>query len=133
MPFEVIQHFGFASGRDTDKFNGWAFSDRAVNGTLYLTKMANAMISGKITAAYDHGTHILFVADVTEARILSDVPSVTYEYYFEHIKPKPAPALAQKKGWICKICGFVYEGEELPSDYVCPLCKHGPEDFERIG
>lgn len=133
VPFEVIQHFGFASGRDTDKFNGWIFSDRAANGTLYLTKMANAMISGKITAAYDHGTHILFVADVTEARILSDVPSVTYEYYFEHIKPKPAPTLEQKKGWICKICGFVYEGEELPSDYVCPLCKHGPEDFERIG
>ena len=91
------------------------------------------VIAGKVVSTQDWGTHTLFVADVTEAKILSQAPSVTYAYYFEHIKPKPQPQLTQKKGWVCKVCGYVYEGEELPPDYVCPLCKHGPEDFERIG
>lgn len=133
VPFEIFQHFGFQSGREVDKFHGWAFAERSAAGTLYLTKFTNAVISGQVIAAQDFGTHTLFVADVTEAKILSQVPSVTYAYYFEHIKPKPQPQLTQKKGWICKICGYVYEGEELPPDFVCPLCKHGPEDFERIG
>ena len=133
VPFELFQHFGFQSGRDTDKFDGWAFSKRAENGTVYLTAFANAHISGTVVSTQDWGTHTLFVADVTEAKVLNRTPSVTYADYFDHIKPKPAPQLAQKKGWICKICGFVYEGEELPPDYVCPLCKHGPEDFEKIG
>lgn len=133
VPFELFQHFGFQSGRDTDKFDGWAFSKRAENGTVYLTAFANAHISGTVVSTQDWGTHALFVADVTEAKVLNRTPSVTYADYFDHIKPKPAPQLAQKKGWICKICGFVYEGEELPPDYVCPLCKHGPEDFEKIG
>lgn len=133
VPFEVFQHFGFNSGRDMDKFDGWCFSEKAENGTRYLTAMSNAMISGTVVSTADWGTHTLFVADVTEAKVLSNVPSVTYAYYFDHIKPKPAPNLAQKKGWICKICGYVYEGEELPGDFVCPLCKHGPEDFEKIG
>lgn len=133
VPFELFQHFGFQSGRDTDKFDGWAFSKRAENGTVYLTAFANAHISGTVVSTQDWGTHTLFVADVTEAKVLNRAPSVTYADYFDHIKPKPAPQLAQKKGWICKICGFVYEGEELPPDYVCPLCKHGPEDFEKIG
>ena len=130
---DSFKHFGFQSGRDTDKFAGWAFADRSENGTLHLTKFSNAVIAGKVVATQDWGTHTLFVADVTEARILSQVPSVTYAYYFAHIKPKPQPQLTQKKGWVCKICGYVYEGEELPPDFVCPLCKHGPEDFERIG
>ena len=133
VPFEIFQHFGFQSGRDTDKFGGWAFAGRSENGTLHLTKFANAVIAGKVVSTQDWGTHTLFVADVTEAKILSQAPSVTYAYYFEHIKPKPQPQLTQKKGWVCKVCGYVYEGEELPPDYVCPLCKHGPEDFERIG
>ena len=73
------------------------------------------------------------IADVTEAKVLSNVPSLTYAYYFDHVKPKPKPAaLNEQKGWVCKICGYVYEGEELPADYVCPLCKHGPEDFEKL-
>ena len=72
-----------------------------------------------------------FIAEVTEAHVLNDVPSMTYQYYFDHVKPKPAPSAEKKAGWVCKICGYVYEGEELPADYVCPLCKHGPEDFER--
>ena len=79
----------------------------------------------------DYGTHTLFVADVTEAKVLSKEPSVTYAYYFDHIKPKPQPKDENKPGWICKICGYVYEGEELPADFICPLCKHGAEDFER--
>ena len=133
VPFELFQHFGFQSGRDSDKFDGWAFSKRAEHGTVYLTAFANAHISGTVVSTQDWGTHTLFVADVTEAKVLNRTPSVTYADYFDHIKPKPAPQLAQKKGWICKICGFVYEGEELPPDYVCPLCKHGPEDFEKIG
>lgn len=133
VPFEIFQHFGFQSGRDADKFGGWAFAERSENGTLHLTKFTNAVIAGKVVSTQDWGTHTLFVADVTEAKVLSQMPSVTYAYYFEHIKPKPQPQLTQKKGWVCKVCGYVYEGEELPADYVCPLCKHGPEDFERIG
>ena len=132
-PFEVYQHFGLRSGRDADKFDGWAFSDRSGNGTLYLTKMTNACISGTVVSTVDLGTHTLFIADVTESRVLSDAPAVTYEHYFSHIKPKPAAAAAQQKGWICNICGYVYEGEILPADYVCPLCKHGPEDFTKLG
>ena len=84
--------------------------------------------------SYDYGTHTLFVADVVEAGILSDEPSVTYAYYFAHIKPKPQEKLEEERhGWVCKICGYFYEGEELPADFVCPLCKHGADDFERVG
>ncbi len=133
VPFEVFQHFGFQSGRDTDKFAGWNAVQRGENGTLHLTQFTNAVISGNVVSTQDWDTHTLFIADVTEAKILSEIPSVTYAYYFENIKPKPAPQLGQQKGWICKICGYVYEGDELPADYVCPLCKHGPEDFEKIG
>lgn len=131
-PFQMFQHFGFQSGRDVDKFAGYEKAERSANGLYYLTSGSNAVISGKVIEARDYGTHTLFVADVTEARIISDVPSVTYQYYFDHIKPKPQPTDEKKVGWICKICGFVYEGEELPADYICPLCKHGAEDFEKI-
>jgi len=78
------------------------------------------------------GTHTLFTAEITEARVLSDEPSATYAYYFEHIKPKPQPAQEKKKGFVCKICGYVYEGDTLPADFICPLCKHGAEDFEPL-
>ena len=94
------------------------------------------MLSGKVIQTVDCGTHTLFIADVTEAKILSKEPSVTYAYYFAHIKPKPLPAAmsdAPKKGWICKICGYVYEGEDLPADFICPICKHGVADFEKLG
>ena len=132
-PFKVFQQFGFCSGRDTDKFAGCGYDCRTVNGVRYVPENTNAVISGRVISATDYGTHTLFVADVTEAEVLSGVPSVTYQYYFDHIKPKPAPAAEKKTGWVCKICGYVYEGEELPPDYVCPLCKHGPEDFEKLG
>ncbi|MCI8619942.1 MAG: MBL fold metallo-hydrolase [Oscillospiraceae bacterium] len=132
-PFTIFQHFGFQSGRDADKYAGWAYADTAANGVKYLTKYTNAVIAGKVVAAVDWGTHTLFIADVTEARILSQEPSMTYQYYFDHVKPKPQAAPKEQKGWVCKICGYVYEGEALPADYICPLCKHGAEDFERLG
>ena len=127
VPFEIFQRFGFQSGRDADKFNGLEEIKRAENNNYYLTKYANSFISGNVIDSIDCGTHMLFIAEVTEAQVLSDAKSVTYEYYFANIKPKPQK---QVKGWVCKICGYVYEGEELPSDFICPLCKHGAEDFE---
>ena len=129
VPFEVFERFGFKSGRDTDKFDGVDYAERSENDILYLTKYTNGLISGKVIEAVDCGTHTLFVADVTEAKILSDEKSVTYQYYFDNIKPKPE---AKKKGYVCKICGYVYEGEELPGDFICPWCKHGAVDFEEI-
>ncbi len=133
VPFALFQQFGFKSGRDTEKFDGKYEIRVSENGLVYLNQFANAFISGSVIQTIDCGTHTQFIADVTEARMLSAEPSVTYAYYFEHIKPKPQPAEDNKPGWVCKICGYVYEGENLPADYVCPLCKHGPEDFERIG
>ncbi|MCL2052938.1 MAG: flavin reductase [Oscillospiraceae bacterium] len=129
-PFKVFEQFGFSSGKDTDKFAGTDESNRTSNGIRYVPEYANSMISAKVTQTVDCGTHIIFIAEVTQALILSQVPSVTYQYYFEHIKPKPAPRKESVKGFVCKICGYVYEGEELPSDIICPLCKHGASDFE---
>ena len=131
-PFTVFQHFGFQSGRDVNKFENCAEEKRAANGILYLPKYANAFFSAKVTDAYDYGTHTLFVARVTEMRVLSDEKSVTYAYYFDNIKPKPAPKTGEKKAWICRICGYVYEGETLPADFICPICKHGAADFEPL-
>lgn len=128
-PFALFKHFGFQSGRDVQKFDGKYQIRVSDNGLVYLSEYANAFISGKIIETHDYGTHTLFVAEVTQAQILSDEPSVTYDYYFAHIKPKPQPADEDKPGWVCKICGYVYEGEVLPEDYICPLCKHGAEDF----
>lgn len=131
VPFKVFQHFGFQSGRDTDKFAGWQ-GPRSANGLCYLPEYTNALLSGRVISTADYGTHTLFVAEVTEARILSEEPSVTYSYYFQHIKPKPQPQAEKKKGFVCKICGYVYEGDTLPEDFVCPLCKHGAADFEPL-
>ena len=131
-PFATFQRYGFASGRDTDKFADVPEA-RTANGLRFVPETANAVISGKVISTVDCGSHTLFIAEVTEAHILSEDPSVTYQYYFDHIKPAPAAPAGQKKGWVCKICGYVYEGEELPEDYVCPLCKHGAADFEPVG
>jgi flavin reductase (DIM6/NTAB) family NADH-FMN oxidoreductase RutF len=131
-PFQVFEHFGFHSGRDTDKFGDDNELNRTDNGISYLEKYSNAVISGKVIESYDYDTHTEFVAEVTEAMILSQVPSVTYQFYMDHIKPQPQPLEENKKGFVCKICGYVYEGEELPADYICPICKHGAEDFERL-
>lgn len=124
-PFEIFQHFGFQSGRDTEKFVGEP--PRTSNGIAYVGASVNAVISARVQNIVDCGTHKLFIGEVTEARALSGEKSATYDYYFEHIKPKPEKA--EKKGYVCKICGYVYEGEELPADFICPICKHTAEDF----
>lgn len=137
-PFSLFQCFGFRSGRDTDKFADFSDTARSANGLLYLTNFASALLSAQVKSSVDCGTHTLFIAEVTEARVLSDVPSVTYAYYSANIKParekKPEGA---KKVWVCAICGYVYDEsaagvpfEQLPDDWVCPLCKHPKSDFE---
>ncbi len=131
-PFKVFQQFGFCSGRDTDKFSGFAYAERSENGLLRLNRYADAFLSCKVIDSYDYGTHTLFVADVTEARVLSNQPPITYAYYFANTKPKPQPPEEGVTGWVCKICGYVYEGDVLPADFICPLCKHGAADFERL-
>ncbi|GHT67635.1 hypothetical protein FACS1894110_13490 [Spirochaetia bacterium] len=136
-PFSVFQNFGFQSGRNVDKFAGAAEIKRSANGIIYESRYANSFISGTVISAGDYKTHTLFVADVTEAAVLGAAPSLTYQYYFDHIKPKPqngAPQAAaeKKRGYVCKICGYVYEGDELPPDFICPLCKHGAADFEKL-
>lgn len=129
-PFAVFEHFGFRSGRDADKFIGDPL--RCANGVAYVGGVSNAVFAGKIESYQDVGTHTVFIAEVEEAKVLSSVPSVTYSYYFANIKPKPQPKAEQKKGYVCKICGYVYEGEELPEDFICPLCKHPASDFEPL-
>ncbi|MBQ9467751.1 MAG: flavin reductase [Clostridia bacterium] len=128
-PFSVFENFGFRSGRNTDKFEGWE-KVRSDNGLLILPKYINAAISLKVEDYVDLGSHGMFICSVTEARVMSDKDTMTYTYYQKNVKPKPKTE--GKKGWVCKICGYVYEGEELPDDFVCPLCKHGPADFEEI-
>ena len=128
--FDTYKHFGFQSGKDVDKFESISFK-RAENGIAYITDEANAVISAKVVSTTDLGTHTLFLADVTDAFVLSDDPSVTYTYYQKNIKTAPAPASA-KKGFICTICGYVYEGETLPPDFICPWCKHDASYFKPI-
>lgn len=133
-PMDLFRHFGFQSGRDVDKFAGRA-DPVSENGLRYIDGPANALISGKVEQAIDCGTHMLYIALVTEARKLSDAPSMTYAYYFANVKPKPQPKPAEKprRGFVCRICGYFYEGDELPPDFICPLCKHGAADFEPVG
>ena len=129
--FRLFQRFGFQSGKDADKFAGLP-CPRLENGLLAVEETANAVLSGKVFSTVDLGTHLLFLADVTDARVLSGDESVTYSYYQRHIKPAPAPrpaAAAGKTVWRCPVCGHVYEGEELPADYVCPICKHAGSEF----
>ena len=130
VPFDTFKHFGFQSGRDVDKFDGYTDVKRSENGILYLTSCSNGFVSGKVIQTIDVGTHLIFIAEVEDCDILSDVPSVTYDYYHKNIKPKPQEE--KKGGYRCKICGYVYEGEPLPADFICPLCKHGADDFEKI-
>lgn len=127
--FDTFKHFGFQSGRDVDKFLEITFS-RAENGIAYITKECNGFISGKVTEMIDLGTHTMFIAEVTDGDILSDKASATYAYYHEKIKPSEKPV--EKKGYICVICGYIYEGDPLPADFICPICKHGVEDFKPL-
>lgn len=128
-PFAVFEAFGFKSGRDTDKFAGCT-PEKSENGLVVLPRHINAFLSLKVESYTDLGSHGMFVCTVTESRVISSEPSMTYAYYHANVKPKPQPA--KKKGYVCKICGYVYEGETLPEDFVCPWCKHGASDFEEI-
>ena len=128
-PFSVFQNFGFRSGRNTDKFEGEEVV-RSDNGLIFLTKYINAFMSLKVEQYLDLGSHGMFICSVEEARVMSDRETMTYTYYQNNVKPKPQTE--GKKGFVCKVCGYVYEGDELPDDFVCPLCKHGPADFEPI-
>lgn len=129
-PFRVFQNFGFQSGRQADKFAGWK-TCRSDNGLVFLPKYINAFMSLKVEQYVDLDTHGMFICTVTEARVMSDRDTMTYTYYQKNVKPKPETE--GKKGFVCKICGYIYEGDTLPDDYICPLCKHGAADFEPIG
>ncbi len=128
-PFSVFENYGFQSGRTVDKFANTEVL-RSDNGLVFLPKYINSFMSLKVEDYIDLDTHGMFICSVTEARVISDRETMTYTYYQNNVKPKPQTE--GKKGWVCKVCGFIYEGEELPEDYICPLCKHGVADFEPI-
>ena len=131
--FDLFRHFGFQSGRTVDKFADFADCKRSENGLFYVTRGTNAYISATVEQALDLGTHTLFIASVDDMEVLSPAPSATYAYYQSNIKPRPEKAAPQgKTTWRCTVCGYVYEGETLPADYICPLCKHPASDFEKV-
>ncbi len=128
-PFSVFESFGFVSGRNVDKFKDCT-PLRSDNGLVFLPRYINSFMSLKVEQYVDLDTHGMFICSVSEARVISDKTTMTYTYY--HSKVKPKPQTEGKKGYVCKICGYVYEGDELPEDFICPLCKHGAADFEKI-
>lgn len=131
--FDTFRHFGFQSGREVDKFAGYTDCERSQNGFYYVTAGTNAYISATVEQAIDLGSHTLFIAAVDDMEVLSDEPSASYAYYQSSIKPKPEkPVSGGKTVWRCSVCGYIYEGEELPADFTCPLCKHPASDFEKV-
>lgn len=128
--FETYKHWGFQSGRNTDKLESISFK-RSANGLVYIAEETNAFLSAKVVSTLDLGTHTLFIADVTDGEVLSQVPSATYSFYQNNIKPKPA-STEKRKGFICTVCGYIYEGETLPDDFICPVCKHPASDFRPL-
>ena len=127
--FDTFKHWGFQSGANVDKAVGITFS-RADNGVIYVTEGVNAVLCAEVSQIIDLGTHLLFIADVSDAFVLNETPSATYAYYHKNIKP--APQAQKKKGWVCTICGYIYDGETLPDDFICPLCKHPASDFKAL-
>ena len=130
-PFDLFKHFGFQSGRNVDKFADYPHSLTG-EGLPYLTGNACAYLVCHVTQTMDLGSHTLFIAEVVDADILSKEDALTYDYYHKNIKPAPAKTEAKKTGWRCTICGYIHEEENLPADFVCPLCKHGASDFEKL-
>ena len=126
-PFDVFKHFGFQSGAAVDKFADYKDIARGENGLIYMSKHINAYLSFVVTEAIDFGSHTMFKADITDGEMIGGSESATYAYYQQHIKPKPQ--IAQKSGYRCSICNYVYEGDVLPDDFICPICKHGASDF----
>ena len=129
-PFEVFRRFGFQSGATVDKFADFDDVTRSENGILRLSKHTNAFLSLEVTETMDFGSHTMFKADITDGEVLGEADSVTYAWYQLHIKPKPPTAF--HRGYRCNICGYVFEGETLPEDFLCPVCKHGASDFIRF-
>ncbi len=129
---DVFYRFGFQSGRDTDKFAG-SDEPASENALRYLPDVSNTLISGKVEQEVDCGTHVLLIATVTETKKLSGDPSMTYSYYHANVKPKKKAEDKPKCGYVCRICGYFHEGDELPEDFICPICKHGAADFEPVG
>lgn len=133
--FELFKHFGFQSGRDVDKFTNFTGCARGADGLYYITEGTNAYISVTVDKTVDLGSHTMFIGEITDMAVLSDTPSTTYEYYQNHIKPKPQAVGKTDEGqtvWRCRICGYEYVGEEIPNDFICPICKHPASDFEKI-
>ena len=125
--FDTFKHWGFQSGKTVDKTVGITFY-RLENGVIYIVDGVNAVICAKVEQTIDLGTHTLFIAEVTDAFPTDKAPSATYDYYHSNIKP--APQKVSRKGWICTVCGFIYEGDVLPQDFICPVCKHPASDFK---
>ena len=133
--FELFKRFGFQSGKNVDKFAGFTAAQRGANGAMIINEGTNAYIAGWVTQDIDLGAHSLFIASVTDMDILNDTPAATYTYYHQNIKPKPQAPAPNKSGktiWRCRICGYEYEGDELPADFICPTCKHPASDFEKV-
>ena len=139
--FDIFKRFGLQSGRDVDKFQGYDFVKKNDLGGIYVTEATNAYIHGKVKDMVDLGTHIMFIADVCDMEVLSEEPSMTYGYYHENVKPKPVISTDNGENtsdekasgkWVCKICGYVHEDENLPEDFICPWCKHPSSDFEYV-
>lgn len=133
--FDLFKRFGFQSGKAVNKFENYMTCVRAENNTLYVTEGTNAYISVFVQKTVDLGSHTMFIGIVTDAEVLSDAPSMTYEYYMNNVKPKPEKVAVTPEGktvWRCTICGYEYEGEEIPEDFICPLCKHPASDFEKV-
>lgn len=128
--FDTFKHWGFQSGAQVDKVEGMKV-ERAENGVIYIPEETNAYISAKVVSATDLGTHTLFLADVTDGKTLSDEESITYSYYQKNVKTAPKAA-EKKKGFVCNVCGYVYEGDTLPEDFICPWCKHPASDFSPL-
>lgn len=131
--FDTFKHFGFQSGKNVDKFEGYSAAKRSENGIYYVTEGTNSYISASVEQTIDLGTHTMFIAAVDDMEVLADEPSASYAYYQASIKPQPEAKVSQgKTAWRCTVCGYIYEGEELPADYICPLCKHPASDFEKV-
>lgn len=128
-PFSMFEDFGFKSGKDTDKLSGYEF-DRSENGLAVLNQNVNACISLKVEQYVDLGTHGMFICAVTESFNVGQGETMTYSYYHANVKPKAK--LSKKVSYVCEICGYVYEGDPLPEDFICPWCKHGADDFKRV-
>lgn len=133
VTFDVFKRFGFASGKDTDKFEGFGYARRGENDVLYAdAPFVNAVFECGVTDMTEFSTHTLFIAEPTNAFVLNDAPTCTYDYYRKNVKPAPQPVVKGKTVWRCTICGYEYEGDELPEGFVCPLCKHPASDFVKV-